>query len=69
MPEPRRTTVTLNHRTIDALAWLDTHTGMTQTESMNRAVALYQTVEEARQAGGTVQIVGPDGTVTRLAWI
>ena len=60
----RTITTALIERAADDLSWLQGHTGLSETDIVNRAVTLYRFAEEQIAAGKALVVQDPDdGTV------
>lgn len=61
LPNSERFTVTLIPRAVRAVNVLMGLTGLSKTDTVNRAVQVYAFIEERREAGGTLWIRDAEG--------
>ena len=61
-----RITVGLTTKANAAVNWLAERTGMSKTDVVNRAVQLYQFVEQQEADGAQLGLIRPDGSVDRM---
>ena len=65
-PQTARLNININADTNATLRSAMDQYGISMTEAVRRAVAIYRFFEESREEGQTIQLVGPDNTVTQV---
>lgn len=68
-PTKTRLSININNETALQLQKMVEEDGVTVTEAVRRAVAVYKFFEKAREDGQTVQLVGADNKVSTVQFL
>ena len=68
-PKNERLNINISSRTASALRRLSETRESTVTETVRRAIAVLDFIEDEVDSGGTIQVHYPDGTVKQLALV